>query len=162
MSKDFKLKGIEYKDGTLKLYEERVVLFPPNIISLLGSVFGQGSKPLLVYLGKKMGRKLVETWEEHLRPKTLQSLTEIFINMTKAAGWGNFFIEKIEDNEIIVKLQDNIASSEENKLNHICDFLSGYLTGFGEYAMYDAKVIETRCSVTDELNEYCEFHIQKR
>ena len=55
MSKEFKVKGIEYRDGEIKLYDERTVLFPPNIITFLGSVYGQGSKPLLVFLGKRIG-----------------------------------------------------------------------------------------------------------
>jgi predicted hydrocarbon binding protein len=162
MSKEFKMKGIEFKDGIVKLYDERVVLFPPNIISLLGSVFGQGSKPLLVYLGKKMGRLLAENWEEHLRPKSLGELAEIFFGMTGAAGWGNFSVEKVTEDEIVIKLKDNIALTEEQPLNHICDFLSGYLAGFGEFAMYSAQVSETSCSVLNKGQECCEFKIMRR
>jgi predicted hydrocarbon binding protein len=162
MSKEFKMKGIEYKDGSISLYDERVVLFPPYIISLLGSIYGQGSKSLLVYLGKKMGRLLAENWEEHLRPKSLEQLTEIFFTMTGAAGWGNFSVEKVSENEIIVKLNDNIALSDENPLNHICDFISGYLSGFGEFAFYSAQVIESKCSILDRSNTACEFKIIKR
>jgi len=162
MSKEFKMKGVENKDGIAKLYDERVVFFPPNIISLLGSVYGQGAKPILVYLGKKMGRLLTENWEEHERPKSLEHLTEIFFTMTGAAGWGNFSVDKVSEDEIIVHLKDNIALSEEQSLNYLCDFLSGYLAGFGEFVMYSAQVIETKCSVTNRSQEFCEFKILKR
>jgi predicted hydrocarbon binding protein len=162
MSKEFKMKGIESKDGIVKLYDERVVLFPPNIITLLGSVFGQGSKSLLVYLGKKMGRKLAETWEEHLRPRTLQELTEIFLGMTANAGWGTFSIVSIAESKIIVKLSDNISKTEETPMKHICDFLAGYLTGFGEFVFFNAQVIETKCCIDDFGLNYCEFEILKR
>lgn len=162
MSKEFKMKGIEYKDGIIKLYDERVVLFPPNIITLLGSVYGQGAKPLLVYLGKKMGRILAENWEEHLRPKNLEQLSEIFFTMTAAAGWGNFIVKTLSEKEIIVQLKENIALTEEQPSNHICDFLSGYLTGFGEFAFYSAQVIETQCSVVNKAQEFCEFVIIRK
>ena len=162
MSKDFKMKGIESKDGVVKLYDERVVLFPPNIITLLGSVFGQGSKPLLIYLGKKMGRNLVESWEEHIRPKNIEELTEIFIGMTSAAGWGVLSVVKVEDSEIIINLKYNIAKSEDTPMKHICDFLVGYFAGFGEFIMYNAQVVEQQCSIEDPSIENCEFRITKR
>jgi predicted hydrocarbon binding protein len=162
MSKEFKMKGIESKDGVVKLYDERVVLFPPNVITLLGSVFGQGSKSLLVYLGKKMGRKLAEAWEEHLRPKTMKELAEIFLVMTSNAGWGNFSLEEVSDEQIIIHLKDNIARAEEQPLKHICDFLTGYLSGFGEFSMFSAQVSETKCCVDDPTSDFCEFKILKR
>jgi predicted hydrocarbon binding protein len=155
-------KGLEYRDGEIKVFDERVVLFPPNIISLLGSVYGQGSKPLLVFLGKKIGRFLVERWEEATRPKNLNQLVDIFFEMTGTAGWGNFSVEKVAEDEIVVKLADNVANSEEHPSNHICDFLSGYLAGFGEFALYSAKVSETQCSVLEKANNACIFRIQKR
>jgi len=156
------MKGIEQDNGALNLYEERVVLFPPNIITLLGSVFGKGSKSLLVYLGKKMGRRLAENWEEHLRPQNLQELTQIFFEKTSIAGWGNFNVEKVSEEEIIVTLENNIAHSEDQPLRHICDFLMGYLAGFGEFALYSAKVSETECSIDNQNKEKCKFLIEKR
>ena len=47
MSKKFKMEGIEAKDGNIQLYEERVVLFPPSIITILGSIYGDAAQPLL-------------------------------------------------------------------------------------------------------------------
>jgi predicted hydrocarbon binding protein len=155
-------KGLEYRDGEIKLFDERVVLFPPNFISLLGSVYGQGSKPLLVYLGKKIGRFLVERWEESARPKDLNQLVNIFFEMTGMAGWGNFTIENVNDNEITVVLKDNIALSEERPTSYICDFLLGYLSGFGEFALYSASVVESQCSIIDKSKNSCVFKIQKR
>ncbi|SRR6056297_1678793 len=162
MSKFFKMKGVEEDDGVINLYDERVVLFPPNIITLLGSVFGKGSKSLLVYLGKKMGRRLAENWEEHLRPQNLQELTQIFFEKTSIAGWGEFKVESMSENEILTTLRNNIAHSEEQPLRHVCDFLTGYLAGFGEFAMYNAKVIEEKCSVDDPSIDFCQFRIIKR
>ena len=75
---------------------------------------------------------------------------------------GNFSVEKVTEDEIIVHLKDNIALTEEQPLNHICDFLSGYLSGFGEFAMYSAQVIETECSVLNHSQSFCEFKILKR
>lgn len=155
-------KEIEFRDGEIRIFDERAILFPPNIISLLGSIYGQGSKPILVFLGKKIGRFLVERWEEASSPKDLNDLVKLFFEMTSAAGWGTFQIEKISENEIIIKLSENIALAEDRPSPFICDFLTGYLTGFGEYALFSAKVTEIHCSILDKSQKSCEFKITKR
>jgi len=62
------MRGIKTKDGVIDLYDERIVLMPPNIIDLLAQIYGEGSKSLLIFLGKKMGimvpEKRVERAEE--------------------------------------------------------------------------------------------------
>ncbi len=84
--KDLKLKGLEYSDGIYRLFNQRFVFFPPQIIDLLSSIYGEGVKPLLVWLGKKMGRILIETWEENLKSKTLEELTNLFCEMFNNMG----------------------------------------------------------------------------
>lgn len=156
------MKGLESKDGILRLFGERTVFIPPNIITLLGQIYGEGSNPLLKYLGKKMGRRLIENWEEHLRPKNLEQLTEIFLDMVGNSGWGNFYSEKISEDEIIIRLDDNIAKEEGNHSRDICYFINGLLSGFGEFAFYSAQVIEQDCSVIDNTVPSCRFIIKKR
>ena len=103
--KDLKMKGLEFKDGIVKLFDEGVVFISPNLISLLGQIYGEGSKPLLKYLGKKMGRRLIENWEDHLRPKNLKQLSGIFLDMINMLGWGNFSILEMNENKMIFELQ---------------------------------------------------------
>ena len=160
--KDFKMKGIESKEGIVKLFGERIVFIPPNIVSLLGQIYGSGSKPLLKYLGKKMGRKLIENWEEHIRPKNLEDLTTIFLDMMSASGWGHFTAEEVSDTQIIVSLKYNISQEEGSYTKDICYFLSGLLTGFGDFALYNAKVEESDCSLVDSRADVCRFIIHKR
>ncbi len=157
MSKALKVKGIEQNGGETKFYGERVVFFPPNIITLLGSVFGQGSKSMLVYLGKKMGRRFVETWEENEHPENYRALTDLFVEKTSIAGWGQFSVVSFTESEIVLNLTTNIAKSEEMPLCHI-----GYLAALGEYMMYNAKVTEEECSIDDPSLGHCLFKIQKR
>ena len=156
------MKGLESKDGIVKLFDERIVFIPPGIITLLGQIYGEGAKPLLKYLGKKMGRRLIETWEEHLRPKTLDQLTEIFLDMVSTSGWGNLSPVKISEQEIIVKLENNIGNSEGNSSKDICNFIGGLLSGFGEFALYSAQVSEEECSITNPEKNACVFSIRKR
>ncbi len=160
--KDFKMKGIESKDGIVKLFGERIVFVPPNMISLLGQIYGDGSKPLLKYLGKKMGRKLIENWEEHIRPNTVQELTSLFLDMMSASGWGLFTAEEVSESVIVVSLKHNISQEEGSFTKDICYFLSGLLTGFGDFALYNVKVVETECSLTEPNSDICKFVIEKR
>jgi predicted hydrocarbon binding protein len=160
--KDFKMKGIESKDGIVKLFGERIVFIPPNIISLLGQIYGDGSKPLLKYLGKKMGRRLIETWEEHIQPNTIEELTNLFLDMMSASGWGLFTAELISDELIVITLKYNISQEEGSFTKDICYFINGLLTGFGDFALYNVNVTESDCSLTDTNNEVCRFEIQKR
>ena len=164
--KDFRMKGIEAKDGIVTLFGERIVFVPPNVISLLGQIYGQGSKPLLKYLGKKMGRRLIETWEEHLRPKTIEQLTDIFTEMVSTSGWGKLSLETIKRNErneeegFIFKLENNIAKLDNSR--DICYFVSGLLSGFGEFALYSAQVTEIQCSIIEPDKNVCIFEVTKR
>lgn len=160
--KDLKIKGLESKDGIVKLFDERIVFIPPSIITLLGQIYGEGSVPILKYLGKKMGRRLIETWEEHLRPKTLENLTEIFIDMVSASGWGNFSIIEMSSQKIQIKLSYNISREEENPSQDICYFITGLLTGFGDFAFYSSKVIEAKCSIANQSETSCIFIIENR
>lgn len=160
--KDFKMKGIESKEGIVKLFGERIVFIPPNIISLLGQIYGDGSKPLLIYLGKKMGRRLIETWEEAIRPNTLEELTTLFLDMMSASGWGLFTAEVISEDLIVVTLKNNISQEEGSFTKDICYFISGLLTGFGDFALYNAYVVESDCSLIETTADVCRFEILKR
>jgi len=158
MSKKFKMEGILAKDGNIQLYDERVVMFPPTIISILGSIYGDAAQPLLRFLGKRMGRKLAEVWEGKMEPSNLKEMTDLFVSMSSTAGWGEFEVPSISDNEIVINLKNNVAIKE--KVNFICYFLAGYFVGFGEFVFHRARVHETKCSVIDSF-EYCQFVIKK-
>ena len=159
--KDLKIKGLEFKDGVVSLFNERIVFIPPNIISLLGQIYGEGSKPLLKYLGKKMGRRLIENWEEHLKPKNLKQLADIFVEMINMAGWGNFSITEMSENKIIFELRHNISKDYDIISSDICLFIMGFLSGFGDFALYKVKIEETKCSVLDTDNPLCLFELSK-
>lgn len=156
------MRGIKIKDGVVDLYDERIVLMPPTIIDLLAQVYGEGSKSLLIFLGKKMGRKMIENWEEHLRPKSLEQLTEIFTSFMSTEGWGTFEAVKITEEEIIIQVRDVISKKLPTPTQHICYFLNGNMAGFGEFALYRAQVDETQCQIEDPDVEYCEYVIKKR
>ena len=73
--KNFKLKGLKYNQGKYDLYNDRFVFFPPKLIDILSSIYGEGAKSLLVWLGKKAGWTLIQNWEDKLKPKTPKLLT---------------------------------------------------------------------------------------
>lgn len=160
--KDLKLKGLEYSDGIYRLFNQRFVFFPPQIIDLLSSIYGEGVKPLLIWLGKKMGRVLIEIWEENLKPKTLEDLTDIFCEMFSNMGWGKIEPHEITEEVIILKLYNNISSYMENNFKYICYFISGILSGFGEFALYRASVSEIECMIIDMEKRCCIFKIEKK
>jgi len=163
-----KIEGMEYKNGEIKIFDDRLCLFSPKIITSLGNIYGEGSKALLIYLGKKMGRRLIETWEEHLRPENVDELMEVFLSMFNLQGWG--YLELItmnsknidELNLIELKLTQNVASTDTTPKGHICDFIVGYLSGFGEFAMHGAVVEETACSILNPNEPECKFVIVRR
>jgi predicted hydrocarbon binding protein len=159
-------KGVEFRDGVISLFEERVCLFPPKIITILGNIYGEGSRPLLVYLGKKTGRSLVEVWEAHQNPRGVREMTNVFVDVLNSLGWGEFEVTSLDSDtdpqEIVVKLTRNVASSEENPKSHICDFISGFFYGFGEFIMHDAWVMEKTCALRTSGQQACMFHIMKR
>ncbi|GAB4305829.1 MAG: hypothetical protein Kow0069_02090 [Promethearchaeota archaeon] len=160
--KSFKMRGIQSKDGVVELYDERIVLMPPTIIDLLAQVYGEGSKSLLIFLGKKMGRKMIENWDDHLRPKTLEQITRIFTEFMSTGGWGQMEPVKITEEEIVVQVKNVVSTKLPNATKHICYFINGNLAGFGEYTLYRAQVEETKCSLDDPNLDYCEYSIKKR
>jgi len=160
--KNLKLKGLKYNKGKYYLYEDRFVFFPPQIIDILSSIYGEGVKSLLVWLGKKAGWKLIQIWEENLRPKALDDLVDQFCNIMNNQGWGLFLAKEISDDLIVIQLFNNISSELENKSKYFCFFLTGMLTGFGEFALYKANVIESQCCLETPSGENCEFRIEKQ
>lgn len=159
--RNLKLKGLKYDKGKYDLYDERFVFFPPQIIDILSSIYGEGVKSLLVWLGKKVGWALIQNWDDHLKSKTLSDLVNQFCSIVSNHGWGIFNPKQISDNLIVIELQHNISNNLNNKSKYICYYITGLLAGFGEYALYKVNVIENNCSIEDPGLNSCEFRIEK-
>lgn len=159
--KSLKLKGLEYTNGVLSLFDERVVLFPPSIIGLLSSIYGEGAEPLLVFLGKKLGRSMIEKWDFELKPKNIKEITEIFSDLFSTTGWGQMVARDVSDDQIIFQLMHNVSKTLEIPSKFIDFFITGYITGFAEYIFYKAKVQETLCMIDDENLDFCQWVVNK-
>lgn len=159
--RNLKLKGLKYDKGKYDLYNERFVFFPPQIIDILSSIYGEGVKSLLVWLGKKVGWALIQNWDDHLKSKTLDDLVNQFCTMVSNHGWGIFNPKQISDNLIVIELQHNISNNLNNKSKYVCYYVTGLLAGFGEYALYKVNVVENRCKIEDPTLNSCEFRIEK-
>jgi predicted hydrocarbon binding protein len=159
--KSLKLKGLEYTNGVIRLFEERVVLFPPSIIGLLSSIYGEGAEPLLVFLGKKLGRSMIEKWDFELKPKSIKEITEIFSDLFSTTGWGQMVARDVSDDQIIFQLMHNVSKTLEIPSKFIDFFITGYITGFAEYIFYKAKVQETLCMIDDENLDFCQWVVNK-
>ncbi|MGQ4873765.1 MAG: hypothetical protein ACP6IY_06805 [Promethearchaeia archaeon] len=159
--KNLKLKGLKYSNGRYELFDIRFVFFPPQIIDILSSIYGEGVKSLLVWLGKKAGWIYAQTWEENLKPKNLEDLVNQFCNILSNQGWGYFIPKEISEKSITIELYHIISSEMENKTKNICYFINGILTGFGEFALYRVNVQEIQCSIEDSAIPCCEFKIEK-
>ena len=154
-----KLKGLKYLKGKFELYDQRFVFFPPQIIDILSSIYGEGVKSLLVWLGKKAGWSLIQNWDDNLKSKTLNDLVNQFTTILTSHGWGYFNPKKISDDLIIIELNHNLSKELNSK--HTCYFINGILSGFGEYALYKVNVIESKCCIEDSKSSSCEFRIEK-
>jgi predicted hydrocarbon binding protein len=159
--RNLKLKGLKYDKGKYDLYNERFVFFPPQIIDILSSIYGEGVKSLLVWLGKKVGWALIQNWDDHLKSKTLNDLVNQFCTAVSNHGWGIFNPKQISDNLIVIELKHNISNNLNNKSKYICYYITGLLAGFGEYALYKVNVIENSCYIENPGLNSCEFRIEK-
>ncbi|MHA1489823.1 MAG: hypothetical protein ACTSRI_09215 [Promethearchaeota archaeon] len=159
--RNLKLKGLKYNKGKYELFSDRFVFFPPNLIDILSSIYGEGVRSLLVWLGKKAGWAFIQKWDENLNPKTINDLVNQFINIINNYGWGKFVLKQISKDTIIIALYHNISLKLKNKSRYFCYFISGVLTGFGEFALYRVNVSETQCCIEDSNKEYCEYKIEK-
>jgi predicted hydrocarbon binding protein len=157
--RNLKLKGLKFSNGKYQLFNDRFAFFPPSVIDILASIYGEGVKSLLVWLGKKAGWKLIQTWEENLKPKSLDDLVSQFTSILSNHGWGRFNPKIISEDSIVIDLHHNISSELENKSKYFCYFITGLLAGFGEFALYRVNVEETQCSLEDLSLENCEFRI---
>ena len=143
--RNLKLKGLKYNKGNYHLYNDRFVFFPPQVIDVLSSIYGEGVKSLLVWLGKKAGWALIQNWDEHLKPKTLNDLVNQFCYVINNHGWGRFVPRQVSEDLIILELHHNISNELENKSKYVCYFITGLLAGFGEFALYRVNVTEMNC-----------------
>jgi predicted hydrocarbon binding protein len=159
--RNLKLKGLKYEKGTYQLFNERFVFFPPQIIDVFSSIYGEGVKSLLVWLGKKAGWALTQDWDENLKSKSLNDLVTQFCNIISNHGWGRFVPKEISDTIIIIDLYHNVSSELENKSKYICYYITGILAGFGEYALYRVNVTEGDCLLEKPELDSCRFKIEK-
>ncbi len=159
--RNLKLKGLKYFKGKYELFDERFVFFPPQIIDILSSIYGEGVKSLLVWLGKKAGWSLIQGWDEKLKSKTLNDLVNQFTNILTSHGWGYLSPKKISDDLIVIELSHNISHEIDAKSKYICYYITGILSGFGEYALYKVNVLETKCCLEEPKHNSCEFRIEK-
>jgi predicted hydrocarbon binding protein len=159
--RNLKLKGLKYNKGRYQLYDDRFVFFPPQLIDILSSIYGEGVKSLLVWLGKKAGWKLIQNWEEKLNLKSLDDLVSQFCNIMNNHGWGHFLPKEVSDKSIVIGYYHNISSVLENKSQYFCYFITGILTGFGEFALYRVNVKESQCCMEDSGLDNCEFKLEQ-
>ena len=159
--KNLKLKGLKYEKGSYQLFNERFVFFPPQIIDVFSSIYGEGVKSLLVWLGKKAGWALIQDWDENLKSKTLNDLVGQFCNILSNHGWGRFIPENVSDDMITIELYHNVSTELNNKSKYICYYITGILAGFGEYALYRVNVTEVECHIENPDQESCHFKIEK-
>ena len=124
--RNLKLKGLKYNKGKYSLYENRFVFFPPQIINILSSIYGEGVKSLLVWLGKKAGWSLIQKWDESLKSKALNDLVSNFCNIFSNHGWGKFIPKQISDNLIIIQVHHNVSKEIEGNSKNVCYFLTGF------------------------------------
>jgi len=155
------MKELINKNDGLYFCEENIILIPVDIISSLGSIFNTGSKPIIQYLGKKFGRFLAEKCDSQYETKDLTKFSNNFLKMASLAGWGKFTLVFLNDEEITIKLYNNIAINKKQEKKFICSYILGLLKGFGEYIMKNVNVLETKCSIENLDNQYCEFLIKK-
>ena len=160
--RNLKLKGLKYEKGTYRLYKDRFVFFPPQIIDVLSSIYGEGVKSLLVWLGKKAGWDLTQEWDEGFKSKTLNDLVNNFCSILSSQGWGDYLPTQISDDKIIIELSHNISKEISTKSKYICYYITGILTGFGEYALYRVNVDERICCIENPNEKVCEFIIKKK
>lgn len=156
-----KLKGLKYNKGKYEFFNDRFVFFPPQIIDILSSIYGEGVKSLLVWLGKKAGWTFIQKWDENLKPKSLEDLVDHFCNILSNHGWGRLNARLVSDDLIIIRLYHNISAELENKSKYFCYFMTGLLTGFGEFALYRVNVAENECCLEDLNLNYCEYKIER-
>ena len=119
-----KIKGLKYSPGKHILHEDRFVYFPPQIVDILASIYGEGVLSLLVWLGKKAGWNLIQEWEKKFKSKNLNDLVKQFLNVISYLGWGHFEASKVSDEIIIIEHHNNIAAELESPSKHICYFIA--------------------------------------
>ncbi len=88
--RNLKLKGLKFNKGKYQLYNDRFVFYPPQIIDILSSIYGEGVKSLLVWLGKKTGWTLIQNWDDNLKPKSLEDLINQCSSILSNHVWGKF------------------------------------------------------------------------
>ena len=159
--RNLKLKGLKYNKGKYILYDNRFIFFPPQIIDILSSIYGEGVKSLLVWLGKKAGWALIQDWDENLKSKSLNDLVNNFCSIISNHGWGKFAPKQISEDLIIIQVNHNISKELEGTSKNVCYFLTGLLTGFGEYALYRVNISESECCIDNSKLDSCEFKIEK-
>ncbi|MFX1268790.1 MAG: hypothetical protein ACFFAK_12585, partial [Promethearchaeota archaeon] len=74
---------------------------------------------------------------------------------------GKFVPRQISEDLILIHLHHNITTELESRSKYICYFITGLLTGFGEYALYRVNVTESNCCLETDKVEACEFKIEK-
>jgi predicted hydrocarbon binding protein len=161
--KNLKMKSLKYNGhGTYEFFNDRVIMFPPQLIDTLSSIYGEGVKSLLVWLGKKAGWTLVSRWEDKLKPKSLSDLTKQFMGILSQIGLGRFVIIDASEEAIIIEHHSNISLELESKAKYYCYFVQGMMTGFGEFALYKVDVKETQCSIDDPNIKSCKYLITRK
>ncbi|MFX1236592.1 MAG: hypothetical protein ACFFAS_11840 [Promethearchaeota archaeon] len=159
------MTGLKYHTGKYELFDDRFVFTPPQIIDILASIYGEGVVSLLVWLGKRAGREMVQNWDTKLKPKTISDLTKQFLGTMSQLGWGNFKVKAITEDQIVISHESNIALEMDNPQKFMCYFIKGILSGFGEYAMYQPNtrisVYETQCVIDDQNAKNCEYRITR-
>ena len=107
-----------------------------------------------------MGGRMIENWETSIKAQHVKAVIDSVLPIFKHQWLESFEVKKVEEKEIVIRVSHNIAGEMEPITKHICYFLNGIMLGFGEFALYRAKVDEVECLV-DTHKDSCLFSIKK-
>ncbi len=113
------------KDGMLTLGEgtERYILIPMRayaaIIDAMVSLVGDAASGPLYYLGKRIGKGLVEEMETRLEGSSNpEEIVRAFVELLRELGFGRVELVEMRGSELVVRMEDAPSLMSRRMLGH--------------------------------------------
>lgn len=161
-------KQISFTEGKIELLKQRMVFYPPNLISLYlvninndprltSKLYLSTKKSMVLHgFGSNVGKEYKFNFNDY---------ASWFVNLAKLAGWGKISwkeVDYVKKYGVIDVYDSPVAVTSINKLKRPCDhILRGFFAGGGTTAFKkDVDAIEIKCSAVGD--DVCRFIIDSK
>lgn len=158
-------KQLKFEEGSIKLLEQNVVIFPFENLFSIQKMIENSDKTYEMYLSsKELGKNWIRNLFKAYKMETIKEQAEWGEKVFTLAGMGKMKVVKwnVENSVMIYRIEKSLTAQYYGNIGHaVCHIPRGWFAGAScIFFNKDVDAVETEC--LSKGGKYCEFLVQPK